>query len=168
MCRLYIAGRRLYPFFSVYSLGSQVAAVSANSQFTKSWVLFPVWMHTSHMCEFLTTTFEVVSVLCLDSILDGAGHWIVNAQDRALHELDFSSCVSLQCSRCRCLPLPPSFGRACFAPWVWRGWPPRDTIGCARIVQRGASKTTTSTAIRIMVRRHVRGSIGIIGLCQIV
>ena len=33
MCRLYIAGRRLYPFLSVYSLGSQVAAVSTNSQF---------------------------------------------------------------------------------------------------------------------------------------
>ena len=120
------------------------------------------------MREFFTATFKVVSVFCLDSILDSAGHWIVNAQDRTLYELDFSSCVSLQRSRWRCLPLSPSFGRACFAPRVWRGWPTGDTVRCARIVQCGTSKTTTSTTVRVVVRRHVRGSIGIIGLCQIV
>jgi hypothetical protein len=83
---------------------------------------------TAHVCELLATALEVITVLCLDGVLDGRGHRVVGAENGALHELDLAGHAALEAAR-RChgtawlLSLSPCLGRARLAPLVWGGCP---------------------------------------------
>jgi hypothetical protein len=55
---------------------------------------------TSHVCKLLAAALEVVAVLCLDGILDGAGHGVVGAEDGALDELDLARHAALEAAGC--------------------------------------------------------------------
>lgn len=72
-----------------------MAAVSVDYQFMPL-MDYQKISHTSHVCEFLATSFEVVTVFGLHGILNSTWYWVVDTQYGALHELDFASCVSLQ------------------------------------------------------------------------
>ena len=77
---------------------------------------------TSHVCEFFTSVLQIISIPCLDGILNRARNGIVGAQDRALNKLDFSGSSTLQAigSTTGRLSLSPCLGRAGLAPTVWR------------------------------------------------
>ena len=51
------------------------------------------------MSKLLTSTFEVVAILGLNRILDGAGNRVLNAEDRALVKFDFSSLIAANATR---------------------------------------------------------------------
>lgn len=44
---------------------------------------------TSHMSKFLCSTLNIITVLGLNSVLDGTGNGVVDTQDRALDQFDF-------------------------------------------------------------------------------
>lgn len=107
------------------SLGSHVAAVSGRCQKGQGqWQLHMTL--TSHVGKLLAAALEVVTVLGLDGVLDGAGHGVVGTEDGALDELDLSRHAALEAaSGChgatRLLTLAPCLGGACLAALVGRG-----------------------------------------------
>jgi hypothetical protein len=65
------------------------------------------------VCELLAASLEVVSVLGLNGILNGAGHRVVGAQDGTLSKLDFTGSIALETTAgtsTRLLALPPGLG----------------------------------------------------------
>jgi hypothetical protein len=72
---------------------------------------------TSHMGKLFSSALDIVPVFGLDSILDGAGDRVVDAEDGALNQFDFPRCVSSQLIR-RSLSFPPRLGRARLTPSV--------------------------------------------------
>lgn len=106
------------------------------------------WL-TSHVGEFLTAALQVISVLGLDGILDGAGNWVVDAENGTLYQLHLTGGISTEAtstaalvptgglSLAPCLGgrgLTASVGR-CDAAWHSKGggW----TIGLARVGRAG-------------------------------
>jgi hypothetical protein len=91
---------------------------------------------TSHVREFLTATLEVVAVLGLDGVLDGAGHGVVGAEDGALDELDLARHATLQATAAGLnsgaawlLALSPVGRRAGLAPRIGR----RGAVWCSAV-----------------------------------
>lgn len=101
------------------------------------------------MGEFLTAALQVISVLGLDGILDGAGNWVVDAENGTLYQLDLTGGISTEAtstaalvptgglSLAPCLGgrgLTASVGR-CDAAWHTKGgsW----AIGLARVGRAG-------------------------------
>jgi hypothetical protein len=56
---------------------------------------------TSHVCELLAAAFEIIAVLGLDGVLDGAGHGVVGAEDGALDKLDLTRHAALEAAGSR-------------------------------------------------------------------
>lgn len=79
------------------------------------------------MCEFLASTLEIIAVFGLDSVLDGAGGGIINAQDRTLHQFDLSRRIPAQASAAftasssGSLSLAPCLDGRCLTPGIGRG-----------------------------------------------
>jgi hypothetical protein len=83
---------------------------------------------TSHVCKLLAAALEVIAVLGLDGILDGAGHGIIGTENGALHKLDLARHTALEATSCSngtagLLSLSPGGGRARFASRIWGGRP---------------------------------------------
>ena len=79
------------------SLGSQVAAVSIQGVSAEGASLFVIQAElTAHVSKLLAATLEVVSVLCLDGILNGTRHGVVGTQDIALDQLDLTCGIALE------------------------------------------------------------------------
>lgn len=79
---------------------------------------------TSHVCEFFASGFKIISILGLNSVLDGTWHGIVGRQNCALDELDLTGGVSLQTTSrrswtTRLSALPPVVYRTRLASSVW-------------------------------------------------
>jgi hypothetical protein len=92
---------------------------------------------TSHVGELLAAALEIIAVLCLDGILDGAGHGVVCAKHGALHKLDLTRHAALESTAdaaAGLLSLSPCFGGARLAPGIWRGCAVRGTKLCSRVV----------------------------------
>jgi len=51
---------------------------------------------TSHVGKLLTAALEVVAVLGLDGVLDGARHGVVGAEDGSLDQLDLARHAALE------------------------------------------------------------------------
>jgi hypothetical protein len=78
-------------------LGSQVAAVSIQGVSAEGASFFIVQAElTAHVSELLAATFEVVSVLCLNGVLDSTGHRIICTQDIALNQLDLTCGITFE------------------------------------------------------------------------
>lgn len=102
------------------SFGSQVAAVSGGCQHHIQ--QHHNLRHTSHVGEFLAAALEIIAILSLDCVLDGAGHWVVCAKNGALNELDLTGHASLEAApstAARLLPLSPGLGGARLTPCIW-------------------------------------------------
>lgn len=80
---------------------------------------------TSHVGKLLAAALQVVSVLGLHGILDGAGDGVVGTENGALHQFDLTGQATLEttatASSCtRLLPLFPGLCRAGVAAGIWR------------------------------------------------
>lgn len=64
---------------------------------------------TSEMRELLAPSLQIIPVPRLHSILNSAGHGVINTENRSLNQLDFPGCVSPQVRRSGSLSLLPCF-----------------------------------------------------------
>ena len=125
---------------------------------------------TSHVCELLAAALEIVAVLGLDGILDGARHGIVGAEDGALHKLDLAGHAALEAAGCcsataGLLSLPPCGGRAGLAARIRRGRSLRRTeVG--RVVVAAGSRVDVRAVVGLS--GVLRGPVARICLCQAV
>jgi hypothetical protein len=81
---------------------------------------------TSHVGKLLAAALEIVAVLGLDGVLDGAGHGVVGTENGALYELDLTGHATLEATGSSdgttgLLTLSPGLGGAGLAPLVWGG-----------------------------------------------
>jgi hypothetical protein len=77
------------------------------------------------VCELLATALEIVAVLGLDGVLDGAGHRVIGAENGTLHKLDLTRHTTLEAagsrnSTARLLALSPGGGGAGLTPGIRR------------------------------------------------
>jgi hypothetical protein len=109
------------------------------------------------MRKFLAPTLKIVAVLCLDGVLDGARHGIVDAEHGALDELDLSGSIATEVSLLRELSLTPCLCGGGLA---------------AAIRGRDARRHTEATVLRVSGITAVAAwsglSLGSIGLGQAV
>lgn len=109
------------------------------------------------MREFLAAALQVISVLSLDGVLDGAGHRVVGTEDGALHELNLTGHATLEAAAAanaaaRLLALSPCLCGARLAPRIRRGCSVRCAVLGGRIVA-----TRSRVDIRASVRNGIRG-----------
>lgn len=120
----------------------------------------------SHVCELLTATLQIGSVLLLNGVLDGARHWIIDAQDRTIAKLNLSGSVTAEVvGSSRSLSLTPGFRGTGVASLIWGWGSARYPESSGRIIQ-GVTRRRIVVILSI-VRRScsaMRGSS--IRLCQ--
>ena len=123
--------------------------------------------HTSHAGKLLATTLEIVSILRLHSVEDGAGNGILDAEDGA-GQLDLAGGVAAQATGG--LSATPGLGRAGLAALVGRRGPVREAaiVGRAPVLESGAAAGVGCTVIGVVVRSDGSRSIGGVGLGQTV
>lgn len=109
---------------------------------------------TSHVCEFLGAALDIVAVLGLDGVLNSTGHWVIDTQDGALHQLDLTGGISAKtaaaASSSGCLSLAPGLSGRGLAASVGRSNTSRDAECRCWAVRL--------TGVRVVVSwRRVRG-----------
>jgi hypothetical protein len=110
------------------------------------------------MSKLLASALEIVAVLCLDGVLDGARHGIVDAENGALDELDLSGSIATEVSLLRELSLTPCLRGGCLAAAVRRRHARRHTEATGSIVLRVSGIAVAASGL----------SLGSIGLGQAV
>lgn len=126
---------------------------------------------TSHVCKLLAAALEIIAVLGLDGVLDGARHGVVGAEDGALHQLDLAGHAALETaggSDCSAglLALSPGRDGAGLAPRVGRGCPlGRAKVGGGIVV---AARGRVDIGAVVGLSGVLRGRVADIGLGQAV
>lgn len=120
---------------------------------------------TSHVCKLFTSTLQVIAVLGLDGVLNGAGHRVINTQNRALNQLDLTGCISTQIptagsiSTSRGLSLAPGLRGGGLTAGVRGGHPARDPKSRCRAFR--LTRVNRTCRIRIVISGCCVGGIGL-------